>query len=262
MTHKYSPLIATIIALSGCTTFNSCTSSQSVIEYHIDESLQPKSSTSHTVVEKVVKPRMPKIVPESVTKPKGTLSFGRPVFNERYHNQNEDLEDLLEGHTGQRKIVIDKSARELQIYVGDELIKSYGISLSRRHQSGPKQRKGDLKTPEGHFYAARKNPNSRWHKAIVISYPGKEDAIRGLKKGIITKRQYTQILKAQDECREPPRTNLGSLVEIHGAGGGRFYQDWTHGCASLNNRAMDEVYKFTFTGCYKGKPKTEIIIKR
>ena len=271
MAQKYSSLVAILLALSSCTPI-SCTPQSQVISQNHNERIAPKSSSVFTVKkgethapEEIIEPvvQAPIVEKPAAKKFNAKLSFGRPTFTERYYNQGKKLSDLLKGHSGQRKIIIDKSARELELYVGDTLIKSYGISLSRKYKSGTKLRSGDLKTPEGTFYVARKNSKSRYHKALVISYPGREDAIRGLKRGIISKQQFTQIMKAQDECREPPRTKLGYLVEIHGGGGGPKYDDSTYGCASLMNRDMEEVYSFASVGCHnKGKPRTEIVIKR
>lgn len=56
----------------------------------------------------------------------------------------------------------------------DKLIKTYKISLGR-NPIGAKEFEGDKKTPEGQYVINDKNPNSRYHKNLGISYPNKRN---------------------------------------------------------------------------------------
>lgn len=124
-----------------------------------------------------------------------------------------------------------------------------------------KDKVGDKKTPEGEFYVAQKNPNSKYFKSLLINYPNSEDAERGEKEGLITREQGEAIKNAGKKCQMPLQdTNLGGYIELHGGGGGRDYEDWTHGCIALDDADIQEVYNFAEEGCYKGKKKTMVSI--
>jgi murein L,D-transpeptidase YafK len=212
------------------------------------------------------------------------VEMGEPEFIEEYYE--EDLEMTLEElysdylkETGiskkvvQKTIVINKSKRELSVYVNhlglNSTLEPYGTLLKTYHQIalgtrpiGDKVREGDRRTPEGEFYVARKVPNSDYHKALLISYPNIEDAKRGLTEGLINKIQSKKIIDSINKCKTPPQnTKLGSYLEIHGSGKGR---DWTWGCIGLDNSEIDELYNFSNSGCkkYNGAriPRTNIII--
>jgi len=137
------------------------------------------------------------------------------------------------------RIVVWKSARHLDLYSGDEAVRSYKIGLGFS-PVGDKQSEGDGKTPEGEFYICMKNPNSRFYMALGISYPNKDDAEAGLKEGRITEEQYRNILNAIDDKRQPPwDTSLGGEVFIHGHGSS---SDWTLGCIALDDADIEELY--------------------
>jgi len=137
------------------------------------------------------------------------------------------------------KIVIKKSERELELYLGDTLLKSYRIALGP-HPDGDKDVEGDGRTPEGIYYICTKNPRSGYHLFLGISYPNKEDAKRGLEKGIIPESAYKKIVKAIEHGRCPPwNTKMGGKIGIHGGGSKR---DWTAGCIALENECIEELY--------------------
>ena len=56
-----------------------------------------------------------------------------------------------------------------------------------------KQREGDLATPEGEFYVCYKNPHSRYHRFLGLSYPNLEDAERGLRDQLIAPAEAAAI---------------------------------------------------------------------
>ena len=105
---------------------------------------------------------------------------------------------------------------------------------------------GDGRTPEGRYFVCSKNPRSKYYKALGISYPSKEDALRGLRMGFITKKQYDAIVYAIDHGKRPPWfTKLGGAVCIHGGGIG---WDWTRGCIALRNADVQELFEVTEVG--------------
>lgn len=148
--------------------------------------------------------------------------------------QNTILADIKEP-----RLVIKKSKRQLLVFDGDRLIKTYRMSLGFS-PDGTKSIEGDGKTPEGEFYVFTKNPNSRFHLSLGLSYPGKDDAKRGLDQGLITQAEYDEIVNAIAEKRMPlQKTKLGGEIYIHGGG---ISGDWTEGCVALDNEEMTELF--------------------
>jgi murein L,D-transpeptidase YafK len=137
-------------------------------------------------------------------------------------------------------ILIKKKDRQLQIFDGEKLIKTYNISLGFAPE-GDKEIEGDGKTPEGDFYVFTKNPESAFFLSLGLSYPNIEDAERGLKKGLITQAEHDEIVKAINEKAMPPqKTKLGGEIYIHGGG---CKADWTAGCMALDNEEMQEIFE-------------------
>lgn len=148
--------------------------------------------------------------------------------------QNLPIQNLTEP-----RIVIKKAARKLQIFDGRKLVKTYTVVLGFSAK-GDKEIEGDGRTPEGEFYVFTKNPESRFHLSLGLSYPAKDDAKRGLTTGLITKEEYVEIDKAIDEGGMPPqKTKLGGEIYIHGGGTA---SDWTDGCVALKNEEISEIF--------------------
>ncbi len=136
-------------------------------------------------------------------------------------------------------IIIRKAARKLEIFDGKKPVKTYTVVLGFSAK-GDKEVEGDGRTPEGEFYVFTKNPESRFHLSLGLSYPSKDDAKRGLAAGLITKDQYGAIVKAIDEGGMPPqKTKLGGEIYIHGGGTA---SDWTDGCVALKDEEISEIF--------------------
>jgi len=137
------------------------------------------------------------------------------------------------------RVVVSKQARELALYDGPTLRKKFRIALAS-DAPGRKEREGDRRTPEGTFYVCTRNAGSRFHKFLGVSYPGPDDAARGLAAKRISKAEHDAIVEAHRTKSCPPwKTRLGGEVGIHGGGSGR---DWTMGCVALENDAVDELW--------------------
>ena len=109
-----------------------------------------------------------------------------------------------------------------------------------------KEEQGDGCTPEGEFYISLKNSHSEYYLSLGISYPNAEDAVRGLREGIITQTQYEAIMLALRFHEMPPcNTPLGGAIYIHGCGSQR---DWTLGCVALDNKNIEELYAIVSNG--------------
>jgi murein L,D-transpeptidase YafK len=146
---------------------------------------------------------------------------------------------------GQR-LVIEKAARKLHLYVGTCLEGSHPVALGR-NSAADKSVEGDEATPVGEFYICSKNPRSKFFLSMCLSYPNAEDAERGLAAGLITPEEHRNILAAVREKRLPPQyTRLGGEIYIHGqdpsARPGAL-KDWTRGCIAVENDVMQSLYE-------------------
>lgn len=158
------------------------------------------------------------------------------ILDSTLHTQaSAPMKDLKEP-----RLVIVKSKRTLEVFDGDKRVKSYRVVLGFDPKND-KEIEGDGRTPEGDFYVFTKNPESRFHLSLGVSYPGKEDAERGLKQGLITQAEHDDIVAAIAEQRMPlQKTKLGGEIYIHGGGTA---SDWTDGCVALDNDQMTELFE-------------------
>jgi murein L,D-transpeptidase YafK len=137
------------------------------------------------------------------------------------------------------RIVISKSARRLEIYDGEKLIKIYRIALDFE-PIGDKQKRGDGRTPEGEFFVAVKNPQSKYHLSLGLNYPTDVHAARGVNQELITSNEHDRII-GQNRNRKLPTQNTALGGEIYLHGGGTLW-DWTEGCVALENRDIAEIF--------------------
>jgi len=143
------------------------------------------------------------------------------------------------------RIVVYKSARKLEFYSDQKLLRTYRVGLGF-NPVPDKQKEGDGATPEGEFYIFVKNNQSSYFLSLGVSYPNLEDAERGLRDGLINKTQYDTIVEAIRKKVGPPQyTKLGGLIYIHGHGSSR---DWTWGCVALENADIKELYNVVSVG--------------
>ncbi len=80
------------------------------------------------------------------------------------------------------RIIILKSARTMTLFNADKVLKTYKVALGTM-PVGPKRVEGDHKTPEGSYIIDARNPQSRFHLALHISYPSAADRERARKLG-------------------------------------------------------------------------------
>jgi murein L,D-transpeptidase YafK len=137
------------------------------------------------------------------------------------------------------RLVVKKGARELEVFDGEHLLKTYKIVLGFAPE-GDKEEEGDGKTPLGEFYVFTKNEKSKFYLSLGVSYPSIDDAARGLRSNLISKEDYDAIVQAITENKMPPQnTRLGGAIYIHGGG---TEKDWTWGCMALENEEMKEIF--------------------
>jgi murein L,D-transpeptidase YafK len=137
------------------------------------------------------------------------------------------------------KLVVSKSKRQLFLYSDGQLVRTYKIALGT-NPVDDKVRQGDRATPEGDFYVCVKNARSNFYLSLGLSYPNREDAARGLRDKLITRREHDLIVRAIQNKRRPPwDTALGGEIFIHGGGA---EGDWTWGCVALANPDIKELF--------------------
>ena len=129
-------------------------------------------------------------------------------------------------------ILILKRKHELRLLSGNEIVRSYSIALGRGGLQ-PKQRRGDRRTPEGFYHIDFRNPKSRFHLALHISYPQKADKERARRLGV----------------------DPGGDIMIHGLGdefkslgASQHLYDWTDGCIAVTDSEIEEIWRLVPEG--------------
>ncbi len=130
------------------------------------------------------------------------------------------------------RIIVEKSSRTMKLMRGDKVLKTYKVALSRQ-PVGAKEREGDHKVPEGEYVVDSKNPHSRFHLALHVSYPNTSDRERARKLGV----------------------KPGGNIEIHGldskyawVGSLQRQVDWTDGCIAVTNSEIEEIWPLVSVG--------------
>lgn len=148
---------------------------------------------------------------------------------------------------------ITKSRHELTLYAGKTPLKIYRIALDR-HINEMKQKAADGRTPLGHYVISEKktfNPPKRFTGAwmLVLNYPNYDDAYNGLRKGLITGKDFLAIEKAAQEGVSPPQdTPLGGNVSIHGGYGPLMGDSWTDSSVGMYSKDIEEIFDYIPVG--------------
>ncbi|MCE5312347.1 MAG: L,D-transpeptidase family protein [Nitrospiraceae bacterium] len=129
-------------------------------------------------------------------------------------------------------MIVIKHKRVMLLTQNSSIIRTYKISLGKKPE-GHKQIEGDQRTPEGMYTLDYRKPDSKFYKAIHISYPNEDD-----------------MRSARSNGRSP-----GGQIMIHGLPKGyadvdkvhRIY-DWTDGCIAVTNGEMDEIWELVADG--------------
>jgi murein L,D-transpeptidase YafK len=130
------------------------------------------------------------------------------------------------------RVVVLKGARRLMLFRGTQVLRTYRIALGRIPQ-GAKVAAGDGRTPEGRYVLDWRNPRSRFHRSIHVSYPNDADRARARRLGL----------------------SPGGDIMIHGLperldaiGAEQARWDWTEGCVAVSNAEMDEIWALVTDG--------------
>lgn len=130
------------------------------------------------------------------------------------------------------KVVVYKAKRQMQLLSGNEVIKTYSISLGD-NPIGHKVQEGDERTPEGDYVIDYRNPQSRYHLSLHISYPNEKDKANAKKLGV----------------------SPGGNIMIHGSPKNFQWSesilkntDWTDGCIAITNKEIEEFGRLVKNG--------------
>jgi murein L,D-transpeptidase YafK len=119
------------------------------------------------------------------------------------------------------------------LYKG-RLFESYPAVFGRNPDHSAKQWEGDLRTPEGFYTIVEKYYNPRWKWFLRLSYPNYLDRVR----------YETMLYKGLVPFRGGRPRPLGGAIGIHGTDRPSFNRtriNWTLGCISLDNDAIEEL---------------------
>lgn len=150
-------------------------------------------------------------------------------------------------------IRVSKRRKRVYLYRGMELLMEvpadFGYNaIMDKEIRGTEANPDHWRTPEGSFFVVKKNPYSKFYKALLLNYPTGEDARRGLEHGLITERQHDAIMIAEKRSTVPPmNTALGGMIEIHGDGTG-LSTNWTQGCVAVLNEHLDRLWNQVSVG--------------
>ena len=123
-------------------------------------------------------------------------------------------------------VLVVKSEAALYLKKSGKTLKKFPVVFGADPR-GPKQKRGDKRTPEGCYLLDYKKADSAYYKAIHISYPNVRDRQRAKAAGV----------------------DPGGQIMIHGQKNGfEWLQsltqqfNWTNGCIALSNQEMDEIW--------------------
>ncbi len=110
---------------------------------------------------------------------------------------------------------------------GESVVRQYRIALGRE-PAGHKRAEGDGRTPEGRYLIDRRNPRSKYHLALHISYPNEGDRTRAEEAGL----------------------DPGGDIMIHGVKPGVDHPatDWTQGCIAVTDAEIEEIWGLVADG--------------
>lgn len=124
------------------------------------------------------------------------------------------------------RIVVRKSQRTLELLHDGSAFESFPIALGREPR-GPKQKEGDGRTPEGIYRIDARSLQTRYTRALHISYPDEQDRARA----------------------RAMKVDPGGAIFIHGLPSDygpfdppQWDRDWTEGCISIGNAAIVKIW--------------------
>ena len=130
------------------------------------------------------------------------------------------------------RVEIRKADRTLVLFDNEKVLAEYTVALGG-DPAGAKAKKGDQRTPEGRYVIDWRNPESRYHLSLHVSYPDAGDRRRAAGLGV----------------------SPGGDIMIHGLPNGwgwlgplhRLW-DWTAGCIAVTDGEIEEIWRLVPNG--------------
>jgi murein L,D-transpeptidase YafK len=129
------------------------------------------------------------------------------------------------------KVLIEKAAHRLTLLFKGKPVRTYQVALGR--SPGPKERKGDLRTPEGLYQIDSRKADSSFHRALHVSYPNAADQARARAMGVDP---------GGDIMIHGIHNGLGWLGSLHRK------IDWTKGCIAVTDKEIEEIWSMVNDG--------------
>lgn len=120
------------------------------------------------------------------------------------------------------RVLVEKAKRSLTLFREGKVLKIFQVALGP-NATGHKEKEGDGKTPEGIYRIDWRNPQSKYHRSLHISYPNGDDLARAAKLGL----------------------SPGGDIMIHGSPNGSAAPpagDWTIGCIAVTDAEIEEIW--------------------
>ena len=155
----------------------------------------------------------------------------------RYCNDNMVAIDSAELSTklATDHIVVSKKRRKIYLMNKGAIVKSYDVAFGFGSNNGAKAKRGDGRTPEGMYFVEMKNMNSKYHRALRVSYPNSADINNAKNLGV----------------------HPGGDIMIHGFPVGFIdgldpsvierqhpLEDWTQGCIAVTDAEIEEIFSY------------------
>jgi murein L,D-transpeptidase YafK len=124
-------------------------------------------------------------------------------------------------------IVVEKMKHTMTLFEGGFPVRTYQVALGKQPK-GDKIKVGDGRTPEGIFHIDSRNPQSKYHMSLHISYPDVAHKQRAISLG----------------------ATAGGDIMIHGLppayadlGAAHTKYDWTEGCIAVTDAEIEEIWR-------------------
>jgi len=156
-----------------------------------------------------------------------------PEVVDNHYSLEECKKELLEaedyeGNEGIDLIIVEKKQRKMYLYKGNKVQSSIPVSLGK-NPVGPKEQKGDNKTPEGTFWIHRKLCSPKYYRSLCISYPREIDKKKASSRGVDPGGDIT--IHAQPTWNADGKGDSYTLAH-----------NWTQGCVAVTNSAMKQLW--------------------
>ena len=137
----------------------------------------------------------------------------------------------------------EKREHRMTLFGGGQALGTFLVALGKQ-STGAKERAGDYRTPEGLYHIDARNPNSRYHLALHVSYPNAADLAHARTLGVST----------------------GGDIMIHGlpngqggVGAAHREYDWTNGCVAVTDQEIEQIWNAVPVGTPVRAPASGVV---